>query len=209
MSENGSSRLPTEFLAERDARVFALRKTGLSAADIARRMDLSVAQVTGAIDRQLKKLNREAYQAYPEVLRLELERLDQLQASFWPKTQMRRTELEDGTEVVLEPDEKAAATVMAIMDRRHKLLGMETAANVAVQEAQRIDAIDVRSTLEGANVGAKTAEELKMDEAKELLRLAQETGIFPADVVAPMLGSGEDSSIVNAEIVVDTSTDSE
>lgn len=104
-----------------------MRKGGVSAAEIAKRFGISTGAVNAAINRQLQRLNREALMAYPEVLRMELERLDALQQAIWPLTQHRKVEAPDGTEMVVEPDLKAIQQVLSIMDRRSKLLGMETA----------------------------------------------------------------------------------
>ena len=120
-----SNKLSREFLAERDARIFGLKKSGLSNQEIARRFDMTAASVAAATRRQLGRLNSEAFLSYPEVLRLELERLDELQKGLWPLTQFRREVLDDGSEVMLEPDQNAVRTVLGIMDRRAKLLGMD------------------------------------------------------------------------------------
>ena len=119
-----SNKLSKEFLAERDARIFGLKKSGLSNQDIAKRFNMTAAAVAAATRRQLGRLNSEAFLSYPEVLRLELERLDELQKSLWPLTQFRREALDDGSEVMVEPDQRAVSTVLGIMDRRAKLLGM-------------------------------------------------------------------------------------
>ena len=71
-----SNKLSKEFLAERDARIFGLKKSGLSNQDIAKRFNMTAAAVAAATRRQLGRLNSEAFLSYPEVLRLELERLD-------------------------------------------------------------------------------------------------------------------------------------
>lgn len=200
-----SDRLPSVFLAERDARIFGLRKTGLSAVDIAKRLELSTAQVNGAITRQLGKLNRESFLAYPEVLRMELERLDTMQAAFWPKTQVRRVTLDDGSEVIVEPDEKAAATVMNIMNMRSKLLGMDVAAQALHADAAG-QAIDVRSSLEGSGDTNMSAEDIKSQEAQQMLAIAMEAGMIPEEIGEAMLASLDDTDegapdIVDAEIV--------
>ena len=70
--------------------------------------------------------------AYPDVLRMELERLDNLQAAIWPLTQHRKVKMDDGTEIQVEPDLKAIQQVLLIMDRRAKLLGMDQK-NVNIQ----------------------------------------------------------------------------
>ncbi len=70
-----SNKLSREFLQERDARIFSLKKSGLSNQDIAKRFDMTAAAVAAATRRQLGRLNSEAWLSYPEVLRLELELL--------------------------------------------------------------------------------------------------------------------------------------
>jgi DNA-binding CsgD family transcriptional regulator len=125
MSEQRNNKVMTkEYLAERDLRIFKMRQAGVAVAEIARRFDMSSSSVNRAVQRQLEKLNREALMAYPEVLRMELERLDNLQAAIWPLTQHRKVKMDDGTEVAVEPDLKAIQQVLSIMDRRTKLLGM-------------------------------------------------------------------------------------
>ena len=126
MSEDKSNKIVTrEFLGERDMRIFKLRQAGTSSSEIARRFGMTTSAVSKSVSRQLEKMNREALLAYPEVLRLELERLDALQQSIWPMTQHRRVTTEDGSEMSVEPDMKAIQQVLSIMDRRAKLLGME------------------------------------------------------------------------------------
>ena len=130
--EKGNKIASREFLSERDLRIFKLRQAGTSTTEIARRFGISTGAVSKPIQRQLEKMNKETLMAYPEVLRLELERLDNLQQAIWPMTQHRREVLPDGTEVQLEPDLKAIQQVLSIMDRRTKLLGMDQM-NINVQ----------------------------------------------------------------------------
>ena len=106
------SSLTKEFLAERDLRIFQMRKSGTSVQEIAKRFGMSTRGVGYAVQRQLARLNQEALLAYPEVLRLELERLDTLQQAIWPLTQHRKVEAPDGSEVVVEPDLRAVQQVL-------------------------------------------------------------------------------------------------
>lgn len=129
MAEKGLTR---EFLAERDLRIFKMRQAGMPIAEIARRFGIGAPNVANSIKRQLAKLSQEALLIYPEVLQMELERLDALQSAIWPLTQYRKQKMDDGTEVSIEPDIKAVSTVLSIIDRRAKLLGMEQT-NVNVQ----------------------------------------------------------------------------
>ena len=145
-----SNKLSREFLQERDARIFSLKKSGLSNQDIAKRFDMTAAAVAAATRRQLNRLNSEAWLSYPEVLRLELERLDEMQKSMWPLTQFRRETLDDGSEIMLEPDQNAVRTVLGIMDRRAKLLGMNVErTEVAISGLESQEVIEVQSSLAG------------------------------------------------------------
>ena len=49
-----------ELLAERDARIFALKKAGVSSREIAKRFDMTTSAISKAIQRQLEKLNQES-----------------------------------------------------------------------------------------------------------------------------------------------------
>jgi hypothetical protein len=200
-----SNKLSREFLAERDARIFGLKKSGLSNQEIARRFDMTAASVAAATRRQLGRLNSEAFLSYPEVLRLELERLDELQKGLWPLTQFRREVLDDGSEVMLEPDQNAVRTVLGIMDRRAKLLGMNV--ERAVVELQMDggggDTIDVRSSLAGA-AGGEVLEsgEAAKAESLQLLELMASSGVLDDGVVSDILSNVEERGGLEEERVV-------
>ena len=204
MAEKGLTR---EFLAERDLRIFKMRQAGIPIAEIARRFGIGSTNVSHSIRRQLGKLNQEALLAYPEVLQMELERLDALQSAIWPMTQHRKQKMDDGTEVAIEPDIKAVSTVLSIIDRRAKLLGMEQT-NVNVQMDLR-DASPLRAVLAGAP-GVIGAEKFDSEaEGKKLLALMADAGILPKEQIRellndfPALEDGDD--IQDAEIVNDDS----
>jgi DNA-binding NarL/FixJ family response regulator len=183
MSNDGLTR---EFLAERDARIFGMRKAGVSISEISNRFGISTGAVNAAVNRQLTRLNREALMAYPEVLRLELERLDALQQAIWPLTQHRKVTAPDGSEVVVEPDLRAIQQVLSIMDRRSKLLGMETS-----QVSITVDATEQapqRAVLAGAD-GAAAADAFDPEtEVRQLLELMGSSGVLPRETVESMLG---------------------
>ena len=184
MAEKGLTR---EFLAERDLRIFKMRQAGIPIAEIARRFNVGSTTVSASIRRQLGKLNQEALLAYPEVLQMELERLDALQSAIWPMTQHRKQRLDDGTEVSIEPDIKAVSTVLSILDRRAKLLGMEQT-NVNVQMDVR-DTSPLRAVLAGAP-GVTESEKFDPEaEAKKILSLMRDAGIMPESTVNELLGN--------------------
>ena len=164
-----SNKLSREFLAERDLRIFNLKKSGLSNVDIGKRFNMSAAAVAAASRRVLGRLNSEAFLSYPEVLRLELERLDEMQKSMWPLTQFRRETLDDGSEIMLEPDQNAVRTVLGIMDRRAKLLGMNVErTEVAISGLESQEVIEVQSSLAGQVREVSSGDDAK-DDALALL----------------------------------------
>ena len=199
MSQERNNKVMTkEFIAERDLRIFKMRQAGVAVSEIARRFDLTSASVHRAVQRQLEKLNREALMAYPEVLRMELERLDNLQSAIWPLTQHRKVKMDDGTEVAVEPDLKAIQQVLSIMDRRTKLLGME-ATNINVQMDVR-GSESVKATLAGESGRPAAIDAFDPEtEARKLLEIMGMSGVLPPDMVAGILGQApiQDAEIVN------------
>jgi hypothetical protein len=130
---------------------------------------------------------------YPEVLRLELERLDSLQAALWPLTQFRR-EVVDGLEVVSEPDSRAVGQVLGVMDRRAKLLGMD----VSRVEVAGVGG-DVRSSLGGGGGGGVSVD--MRGESLRLLELLGEVGVLDEGVVGGILADVGDDDVVDGEVV--------
>lgn len=199
-SKNG---LTKEFLAERDLRIFTMRKAGVPVQDIARRFTMTTAAVNASIRRQLERLNREAVGSYPEVLRLELERLDALQQAIWPLTQHRKVRMDDGTEVNVEPDLKAIQQVLSIMDRRARLLGMEqTNVNMTVEGVG--SASEPRAVLAGvSNVAAAVNAFDPEAEARQLLELMGRSGVLPQATVNELLGVQAELTSGTVELEVD------
>lgn len=195
--------LSKEFLTERDARIFSLKKSGLSNTEIGKRFDMTASAVAAAVRRQLGRLNKEAFLSYPEVLRLELERLDEMQKSLWPMTQYRREELDDGSFVMVEPDQKAIQTVLGIMDRRAKLLGMNVERVDIALSGGIGDAIDVRSTLAGAAApaGVLSSADAAKDESLKLLEIMSAAGILDENVVSGIMRGVDEDDIIEADVV--------
>lgn len=196
-----SDGLTREFLAERDLRIFQMRKTGTAVQEIARRFGISTKAVNFAIQRQLSRMNQEALMAYPEVLRMELERLDSLQQSVWPLTQHRKVTMDDGTEVVVEPDLKAVQQALSIMDRRAKLLGMEA---VNINFSTDAETVPARAVLADASDRAAAVDEFDPEtEAKRLIELMGMAGVLPAETTHALLAGSPvpDNEIEDAEII--------
>ena len=213
MSEDKTKPIQTrEVLNERDLRIFKMRQSGTAVVEIARRFNLSTSSVNRSIQRQLEKMNREAILAYPEVLRMELERLDNLQQAIWPLTQHRRQTLDDGTEMQMEPDLKAIQSVLSIMDRRSKLLGMEqTNYNVNVETNSTHT---IRAVIAGQPGLVKPSTGFDPEsEARKLLELMAISGVFPEETIKNLLGETtqrelNEADIIDAEVIEGPSLDS-
>lgn len=164
-----------EFLNERDSRIYAMKQRGVPNVEIAKRLDISSAAVNAGLSRQLNRLQAEAITAVPQMVRMELERLDALQQAIWPMTQMRMVTI-DGVQVPVEPDLKATAQVLSIMDRRMKILGLEQVTlNVNVEKD------NVASTLHGTTKAIETSSHDPESEAKKLIQIMIEAGAFSSD----------------------------
>jgi hypothetical protein len=188
-----------EFIAERDSRIFKMRQAGVAVSEIAKRFQISQKSVGRAIERQLQILNRDTALAYPEVLRMELERLDSLQAAMWPLTQHRKITTDDGSEIQVEPDPKAVQQVLGIMDRRSKLLGMEVQAHQVQLDVRGQDEAPIRATIAGQEHMEKAKPSFSPEiEAKKLLRLMGSAGVLPLSTVTQLLG---EAPILEAEVV--------
>ena len=137
-----------------------------------------------------------------EVLRLELERLDELQKNLWAQTTYRREVLDDGTEVVLEPDIRASQAVLGIMDRRAKLLGMNVERSEVVFSGldRGGDVVDVKSSLVGGPVAEVSSGDVARDESLRLLELMSSSGVLDASVVSSILDNVS-AEVVDAEVV--------
>jgi hypothetical protein len=207
MAQNTNKSLTREFLAERDVRIFKMRQAGVPTSEIARRFGVTSKAVSASVSRQLEKLNQEAVLAYPEVLRMELERLDALQQAIWPMTQHRKISMDDGTEVQVEPDLKAIQQVLSIMDRRSKLLGMEqNNVNIQMDVSARTP---IRATLAGA-VQVSAANQFSPEaEAKKLLELMGKSGVMPMDYIESILGEQKELSPIEDAEVIDIDEESD
>lgn len=202
MTERNSKVMTREFLAERDARMFKMRQAGVAVGDIAKRFGISPKAVHTAMQRQLEKLNGEALMAYPDVLRMELERLDNLQAAIWPLTQHRKVKMDDGTEIQVEPDLKAIQQVLLIMDRRAKLLGMDQK-NVNIQMEVNTNE-NIRASLSGSIQAIAVDAFDPEKEAKQLLEIMGRSGVLPQDMIDSLLGGKGQVIVVEPRIELES-----
>jgi hypothetical protein len=174
------------FLAARDAEILSLKKSGASNQQIADKFKITTAAVAAATNRQLARLNREGASAWPELLRMELERMDALQVQLWPLTQFRKIQMPDGTEMVVEPDVKATQMVLNIMRERIRLLGLE---QVNVNVNVSTDSDNVRSSLDGATKALNHATHDPRTEALALIKLMHQAGAMSGPEMDAILRS--------------------
>jgi acyl carrier protein phosphodiesterase len=97
---------------ERAARAFALRKAGLSYRDIGLELGVNHATVYKDVQATIKQFLDEAREHHTQIMAIEAARLDDLQRVMWEQAAMG--------------DRRAVDTVLKIMERRAKLLGLDT-----------------------------------------------------------------------------------
>lgn len=103
--------------AEKRTRALQLRKAGATYDQIAQQVGYeNRGNAYRAVMQELKELPKDDA---AEVLTLEVERLDQLLVALWPKA--------------MKGDVRSAETVIRLMERRAKLLGLDAPAAVNVQ----------------------------------------------------------------------------
>jgi hypothetical protein len=123
--------------AERTARALELRKAGLTFRQIGADLGVTEQRAHQVVTRELARLNAKRAEDGDTVTRLEVERLDALLATVWPKA--------------LAGDLPSFDRVLAVLARRAKLLGIDaekpttgvTMQNITVEmtDRERADAI--------------------------------------------------------------------
>jgi hypothetical protein len=104
-------------VVEKERRVLELRRAGYTFDDIAK--TVGYASPSGAFYALSRALKRTLQQPANELREMETDRLDRLQAAVWPKA--------------LAGDNKAVDTILKIMDRRARLLGLDAPSKMQVE----------------------------------------------------------------------------
>lgn len=187
-------RLPEAVVQERDHRAYEMRKAGMSFRQIARALTISESTAHAAVTRMHRKIGTRFAEDNVDVVRLELERLDSLMQNIWPMTMPHRVENEDGGQITLPPNFDAIDRVLKIMDRRAKLLGLDSAT------------LNVNANQNNApGIGAKEqsiAEVTPEQEARKLMALMQEAGVIDQTMMVQIRRAlGEDvMDVVSTEM---------
>lgn len=101
---------------ERELAALALRKEGLTYAEIAERLGISESGAHAAVMRALRRLFEKVNEEAEQVRTLELQRLDDLLMALWPKRHLPHY----------------VDRILHIMERRSKLLGLDAPSKVAL-----------------------------------------------------------------------------
>lgn len=130
-------------------RVLELRRTGMSLTQMSKALGCAVETVRGHLHEALRQQREHVRETALEVLQLELSRLDEMQLRAWPE--------------VIAADSPtrhhAIASVLRIMDRRAKLLGLD---RVQVDVNARAD---VQVSVTGVDLSRMTDDDLRALEA--------------------------------------------
>ena len=115
MSQN--SKVPDPELVEKEIRVLELRRAGLTWQSISEQT--GYAEATGAYAAYKRAIKRVMAEPVEEVRTQELDRLDRMQVAVWNRA--------------LKGDDKAINTVLRLMERRARLLGLDAAQRVQAE----------------------------------------------------------------------------
>lgn len=117
VSETMASENNDPEVVEKERKVLELRRAGYTFDDIAR--SVGYASPSGAFYALSRALTRTLQQPADELRKMESDRLDRLQMAVWARA--------------LQGDPKAVDTVLKIMDRRSRLLGLDAPTKMQVE----------------------------------------------------------------------------
>lgn len=101
---------------------YKLRQTGMSVFEIAERLQVTEAVINSGINLTLRSAAELMTDgAKEDMLQMELDRLDQLQQALWQSA--------------MAGDTRSADSILKVMDKRHKLLGLEARSEHTTNQA--------------------------------------------------------------------------
>ena len=112
---NHNAAVPSPELVDREIKVLELRRAGLTWQRIAEQV--GYADHTGAYAAYKRAIKRTQQQPADELREAEIDRLDRLQLAVWPKA--------------MNGDNTSITTILRIMERRAKLLGLDMPVKIA------------------------------------------------------------------------------
>jgi hypothetical protein len=112
---NHNAAVPSPELVDKEVRVLELRRAGLTWQRIAEQV--GYADHTGAYAAYKRAIKRTQQQPADELREAEIDRLDRLQLAVWPRA--------------MNGDNSSIVTILRIMERRAKLLGLDMPVKIA------------------------------------------------------------------------------
>ena len=134
---------------ERRVKIWELRKVGKSYREIGAQLGLSPQQVGNELHSCFRFYNKLTEEETNDARRLELERLDALQAAWWDRA--------IGTKYT-PAEERAVRVIEMVMTRRAKLLGIDAPTQARVDISVTLDQILLDAPATRAAVEANAAE---------------------------------------------------
>ena len=133
----------------RRSRVMELRKAGASYREIAERTHASVRTVWRDVGLELKRLTEETRATTETFRAMEMQRLDRLQLSHWPDA----IGFVDKNGQAHPASVESAGIVLRIMDRRARLLGLDS--------PQQVEVGGVVGSVDLTDIGARLQQKLQ------------------------------------------------
>lgn len=194
------AKLPEVVVVERDARIWELRKSGLTPRQIAKALNVSESTAYRACKRTSDRIIKQLAIDHGQEILLDLHRIDNMIASFLPLTRPKKIETPDGEEVEIPPSSDAANTVLKLMTHRMKLLGLEQNAGTEINiTTNNIGSMPVFNTSREDKVEVEKTPE---QEARHLLEVMKEAGVIDEQELQQLVASN--AVIIDAEVVEDS-----
>lgn len=188
--------LPEAFIADRDQKMFELRKRGANYREIARAFKVSPSTAHAGVHRVLAQISKAMAHEHRDVIFMELERLDDLIKALSPMTRAQRMTI-DGQDIEIPPNLDAIKETRALIAQRAKMMGLET--QVIETRTTTLDATPPAITSETQT--PDTPEQLARDMAMEMIESGVVSG-QEAELLRTMLQQHvEDPDVVDAELV--------
>lgn len=187
-------RVPEAVIFDMDSRCWELRKAGLNYDQISKALECSKSRAWNGVQRSLDRLNTKFAEDNRDVFRIEIERLDAMLSQIWPQTMARDVPREDGNGTVrVPPSMDAVDRVLKIMDRKAKMMGLDT-------QAIQLSVSGNRSEITVGAAQKELSEITPREEAERFMRLLVESGVMEPAVMA-QIKEHTGLDIMDAEIV--------
>lgn len=192
------AKLPEVVVVERDARMWEMKKSGLSYRQIAKALQVSESTAYRGCKRVSDRIVKQLAIDHGQELILDLQRIEGMIASFLPMTRVKKIQTPDGDEVEIPPSTDAANTVLKLMAQKAKLLNLEGNAGTEINITQNnIGSMPILNT--AVDEHSLDVEKTPEQEAKHLLDVMREAGVIDDEQLNSLLASN--AVVVDAEVI--------